>query len=112
VPSTSLWILSKMLGQNHFAEPNWHVVTFIHPIFFCKGHVLSTGGAALTHRHEKVDRIKWDSFKYYHLDQSLCSLSQLLIILLTWKFSFGCFHWWVIHYLVYVKLVGLFILIS
>jgi hypothetical protein len=25
----------KMLGQNRFAEPNWHVWTFLHPIFFC-----------------------------------------------------------------------------
>jgi len=23
---------AKMLGQNHFAEPNWHVLTFLHPI--------------------------------------------------------------------------------
>jgi hypothetical protein len=58
-------------------------------IFFCKGHILSTGGAALTHKHERVDRIKWDSFKCYHLGHSLCSLSQLLIILLTWNFHFG-----------------------
>jgi hypothetical protein len=95
-----------MLGQNHFAEPNLYVVTFIHPILFCKGHVLSTGGAALTHKHGKVDRLKWDSFKYYHLDQS----SQLLIILLTWNFHFDASigRW----YLVYVKLVRLFILIS
>jgi hypothetical protein len=25
----------QMLGQNHFVEPNWHVLTFLHPIFFC-----------------------------------------------------------------------------
>jgi hypothetical protein len=23
---------AKMLGQNHFAEPNQHVLTFLHPI--------------------------------------------------------------------------------
>jgi hypothetical protein len=22
---------TKMLGQNHFAEPNWHVLIFLHP---------------------------------------------------------------------------------
>jgi len=26
---------AKMLGQNYFVEPNWHVLTF-HPIFFCR----------------------------------------------------------------------------
>jgi len=23
---------AKMLGQNDFAEPNWHGLTFLHPI--------------------------------------------------------------------------------
>jgi hypothetical protein len=27
---------AKIVGQNHFAELNWHVLTFLHPIFFCK----------------------------------------------------------------------------
>jgi hypothetical protein len=26
----------KMLGQNHFPEPKGHVLTFLHPIFFCR----------------------------------------------------------------------------
>ncbi len=26
---------AKMLGQNHFAEPNWHALTFLHPILTC-----------------------------------------------------------------------------
>jgi hypothetical protein len=25
-----------MLGQIHFAEPNWHVLTFLHPILICR----------------------------------------------------------------------------
>ncbi len=25
-----------MLGQNHFAEPNWHVLNFLHPILICR----------------------------------------------------------------------------
>ncbi len=25
---------TQMLGQNYFADPNWHVLTFLHPIFF------------------------------------------------------------------------------
>jgi hypothetical protein len=34
---------TKMLGQNHFVEPNWHALTFFHPIFICRlGHILST----------------------------------------------------------------------
>jgi hypothetical protein len=33
-----------MLGQNHFAEPNWHVLTFLHPKFA----IHCTGGVALT----------------------------------------------------------------
>jgi hypothetical protein len=33
---------TKLLGQNHFAEPNRHVLTFLHPIFSVQGHILST----------------------------------------------------------------------
>ncbi len=29
-------ICAKILGQNHFAEPNRHVLTLLHPIFFCR----------------------------------------------------------------------------
>ncbi len=25
----------KMPGQDHFAEPKWHVLTFLHPFLFC-----------------------------------------------------------------------------
>jgi len=25
-----------MLGQKHFAEPNWHGLTFLHPILMCR----------------------------------------------------------------------------
>jgi hypothetical protein len=25
-----------MLGQNHFAEPNRHVLTFLHPTLICR----------------------------------------------------------------------------
>jgi hypothetical protein len=39
---------AKMLGQNHFAEPNWHVLTFLHPIFIWQDQILSTGGVALS----------------------------------------------------------------
>jgi hypothetical protein len=27
---------ARMLGQIHFAEPNWHVLTFLHPILICR----------------------------------------------------------------------------
>jgi hypothetical protein len=27
---------TKMLGQNHFAEPNGHVLTSLHPILICR----------------------------------------------------------------------------
>jgi hypothetical protein len=33
---TALPSCGKMLGQNHFAKPNWHVFTLLHPIFFCQ----------------------------------------------------------------------------
>ncbi len=29
---------ARMLGQNHFAEPNWHVLTYLHPIFHLISH--------------------------------------------------------------------------
>jgi hypothetical protein len=35
---------AKMLGQNHAAQPNWNVLTFLQPILICKCHVLSTSG--------------------------------------------------------------------
>jgi len=34
--------LSKDVRQNHFAAPNWHNVTFLHPTFNFQGHILST----------------------------------------------------------------------
>ncbi len=39
---------TKTLDQNHFAEPNQYVLTFLHQIFNLQGHTLSTGGSALT----------------------------------------------------------------
>jgi hypothetical protein len=27
---------AKLVGNNHFAEPNWHVLTFLHPILMCR----------------------------------------------------------------------------
>jgi hypothetical protein len=33
--------------QNQFAEPNHHVLTFLHPIFYCKGHIVTMGRAGL-----------------------------------------------------------------
>jgi hypothetical protein len=30
----------------NFAEPNWHVLTFLHPIFTMQDHILSTAGDA------------------------------------------------------------------
>ncbi len=35
----------KVLGQYHFAEPNWHVLTFVHPKFAvpCTSGVARTG---------------------------------------------------------------------
>jgi hypothetical protein len=43
VPFASFSILCKTAGQNHFAKPNWHVLTFLHPKFA----VQCTGGVAL-----------------------------------------------------------------
>jgi hypothetical protein len=38
---------AKMLGQNHFAEPNRACFDFSSSNFLLQGHILSTGGAAL-----------------------------------------------------------------
>ncbi len=41
---------TKMLGQAHFAELNQHVLTFLHPILLCRGHILlSTGRVGPAH---------------------------------------------------------------
>jgi hypothetical protein len=39
-----------MLGQNHFVEPNWPVLTFVHPEFAVK----CTGGVALNTRDQDI----------------------------------------------------------
>jgi hypothetical protein len=41
-----------MLGQNHFLEPYWHVLTFLHPILMCKSHTGVTAGMPLVHLHQ------------------------------------------------------------
>ncbi len=39
VPVSSTQKSTKMLGQNHFVEPNWHVLTFLLCIFpFARSH--------------------------------------------------------------------------
>jgi hypothetical protein len=48
VPSATSFNCAKMLGKNRFAEPNWHVLTFLHSILVC--HILSSSGVALTRR--------------------------------------------------------------
>jgi len=36
-----------MQEKNHFPEPSRHMLTFLHSIVMCKGHILSIGGDAL-----------------------------------------------------------------
>jgi hypothetical protein len=38
---------SIMLSQNHFPEPNRHILTFFHPNFTMQDRKLSTAGDAL-----------------------------------------------------------------
>jgi hypothetical protein len=42
VPFTNLCIWSKKAGKNHVAEPIWHVLTFHHPIWFCRATYAAT----------------------------------------------------------------------
>jgi hypothetical protein len=37
-----------LLSQNHFAEPEWHVLIFLHPILLCKITYWVTAVDALT----------------------------------------------------------------
>jgi hypothetical protein len=39
--------VQKCCAKNQFAEPNQHVLTFLHPIFSVQGHILSTTEDAL-----------------------------------------------------------------
>jgi hypothetical protein len=55
VPFTNLNKLYK--GQNHFAEPNQHVLTFLHPIFSLRGCILSTSGVALKNHPPVAEEI-------------------------------------------------------
>ncbi len=41
-----LAFVANMLGQNHFLEPYWHVLTFLHPI------LIVTAGMLLVHLHQ------------------------------------------------------------
>jgi hypothetical protein len=47
VPATANYAI--MLSQNHFHELNWHVLTFLDPIFTMQDHILSTTGDALSY---------------------------------------------------------------
>ncbi len=47
--AVSILSTCKCAGQSHFSEPNWHVLTFLHPIWMCMvpywaplGNALST----------------------------------------------------------------------
>jgi hypothetical protein len=39
VPFTSLRNSAKLLGQNHFAEPNQHILAFLYPISIAGSHM-------------------------------------------------------------------------
>jgi hypothetical protein len=39
--------LGRCWAKNYVAEPNPHVLTFLHPILMCRGHILTAGGIAL-----------------------------------------------------------------
>jgi hypothetical protein len=55
---TSLGKCAKMLGQNHFIEPNQHVLTFLHPILICRiAHTEHTGGVALSFNVNIIDNL-------------------------------------------------------
>jgi len=45
---TSFSRLSKYAGEKPFPQLNWHLFTFLHPIFNVQGHILSTSGDALS----------------------------------------------------------------
>jgi hypothetical protein len=38
---------AKLMGQNNFAEPKWHDLTFLHSSFNVQGHMLSTSGLGI-----------------------------------------------------------------
>ncbi len=40
--------------QNQFAEPNHHVLTFLTPIFYCKGHIVTMGRAGLVRTRNSI----------------------------------------------------------
>jgi len=49
-----------MLGQNHSAEPNWHVLTFLHLILICQDTYSAQVAVALTRfRTSHSDKCTW-----------------------------------------------------
>jgi len=48
LPFTSLNKLCKNVGPTPFSDPNWHVLTFLHPIFNVRGHILRTTRVAVS----------------------------------------------------------------
>jgi len=65
---TSAKLCKNAAPQNHFAEPNRHVLTFLHPIFILQGHVRSISGVGppiweqLTHPPHKF--LMWGGVVY------------------------------------------------
>jgi hypothetical protein len=59
-----------MLGQNHAAELNWHVLTFLHPIFICQDTYWAQVAVALTR------------FRTSHSDKCTCPFLVYACIIL------------------------------
>ncbi len=45
---------AQILGQNHLIEPNWHVLTFLYPIFIFQVYILNILRATLTINEIKI----------------------------------------------------------
>jgi hypothetical protein len=48
-------LLMKKKTLNNFPGPNWHVLSFLHPIFSVQDHILSTAGDALANERSFPD---------------------------------------------------------
>ncbi len=82
-PECSVCDPAKMLGQNHFAEPNPHVLTFLLPIFFCR--------AELGLQEKEETKLKWPKeIQFLLLLLLLFLLSFFCSVLSTWNVNASC----------------------
>jgi hypothetical protein len=78
---------AKMLGSNHFAEPNQHVLTLLHLTLICRvAYWAHTDGVALT---SMLSRLLACFLSFWRIFVFFCGGAQIMLCPFTCFFSIG-----------------------